>query len=128
MPLVLGEHALGHRRPVGDVAELRSATSSCARIDVTRAAQLVRRVGHELALSCDDRSSRSSIAFIVCASLPTSSSVPGSGTRRWIVEPVIAAASARISSTGRSAWPAKYHASAADEQDEERHADAAARR
>ena len=36
----------------------------------------------------------------------------GSGTRRWMVEPVIAAASARIASTGRSARPARYHASA----------------
>ena len=57
---------------------------------------------------CDDWSSRSSIAFIVRARRPTSSSVSGSGTRRWMVEPVISSASVRIASTGRSARPVKY--------------------
>ena len=53
-------------------------------------------------------SSRSSIEFMVRASRPISSSVLGSGTRRWIVEPVMAAASARIDSTGRSARPVSH--------------------
>ena len=62
---------------------------------------------------CADVSSRSSIAFIVRASRPTSSSVSGSGTRRSIVAPVIDSASLRIASTGLSARPVKYHAASA---------------
>ena len=57
-------------------------------------------------------SSRSSISFIVTASardLVVGLRAPG--TRRWIVVPVIDAASARIASTGRRARPAKYHVS-----------------
>ncbi len=61
----------------------------------------------------DDVSSRSSIAFMVRASRPTSSSVSGSGTRRSMVAPVIASASWRIASTGLSARPVKYQAASA---------------
>ncbi len=50
---------------------------------------------------------------MVRASRPTSSSVLGSGTRRWIVDPVIAAASARMASTGLSARPVSHHVSPA---------------
>ncbi len=61
----------------------------------------------------DAASSRSSMAFIVWASRPISSSVSGVGTRRWIVAPPMAATSARIASTGRNARPTRYHATAA---------------
>ena len=90
-------------------SELRSATSRLARIDASGLRSSCDASDTNCRCRCDDCSSRSSIAFIVCASRPTSSSVPGSGTRRWMVEPVIDAAWSRIASTGRSARPAKYH-------------------
>ena len=77
---------------------------------------------------CADVSSRSSIAFMVRASRPTSSSVSGSGTRRSIVVPVIDSASWRIASTGFSARPVKYHAASPTSRIIDRHDERAARR
>ena len=100
-----------------------SATSRLVRIDA-----------NGLRSSCDasdtnwrcfraDASSRSSMAFIVRARRPTSSSVSGSGTRRLMVAPVIDSASWRIDSTGLSARPVKYQAAERDEGDHRRHRD-----
>ena len=88
------------RRPVGLVAAAqRDLELGADRRD--RAAQLVGRVGDELALARSTtpragRASRSSCG----RGAPPRRSWSGSGTRRWIVEPVIDAASARIGSTG----------------------------
>ena len=60
---------------------------------------------------------------MVRASRPISSSVWGSGTRRWIVPPLMASTSARIASTGRSARPTSTHATAATAADQQRDAD-----
>ena len=111
--LVLGERAL-RRRPASRRGRGCAARPRgwCGSTRAGCAARATRRT-RTAAGVCDDVSSRSSIAFIVRASRPTSSSVSGSGTRRCMVVPVIDSASTRIASTGRSARPVKYHAASA---------------
>ena len=91
--LVLGEHALARPRASrcgrGCAARPRG---SCGSTRAGCAARATRRTRTGVGVATT-RPSRSSIAFIVRARRPTSSSVSGSGTRRWIVDPVIDSAS-----------------------------------
>ncbi len=90
------------------LSALRSATSRLVRIDASGLRSSCDASDTNCRCFCDDTSRRASIAFIVRARRPTSSSVSGSGTRRCIVVPVISSARSRMASTGRSARPVKY--------------------